>query len=81
MSETLTSPKSSSVSQPPRVANGFEVISLIVFIVIALIIAGLVSLDTGWTGIGLFMLGGLLGGVFWLSIWLCLCLAARAGSR
>ena len=64
MSETLTSPKSSSASPSPRIASGFEMISLIVFIAIALVIAGLVSLDTAWTGIGLFVLGGLLGGVF-----------------
>ncbi|MGB1471416.1 MAG: YeeE/YedE family protein, partial [Candidatus Puniceispirillaceae bacterium] len=64
MSETLTSPKTSSASPSPHIASGFEMISLIVFIAIALVIAGLVSLDTGWTGIGLFVLGGLLGGVF-----------------
>jgi len=64
MSEALTSPKSSSASPSPRIASGFEMISLIVFVAIALVIAGLVSLDTGWTGIGLFVLGGLLGGVF-----------------
>ena len=44
--------------------SGFEAASLWLFLVIALIIAALVSLDTGWTGIGLFGLGGLLGAVF-----------------
>lgn len=44
--------------------SGFEAASFWLFLVIALIIAALVSLDTGWTGIGLFGLGGLLGAVF-----------------
>lgn len=43
---------------------GFEAASFWLFLIIALIIAGLVSLDTGWTGIGLFGLGGLLGAAF-----------------
>ena len=44
--------------------SSFEAASFGLFLVIALIIAALVSLDTGWTGIGLFGLGGLLGAVF-----------------
>lgn len=48
----------------PLSKSGFEAVSFWLFFVIALIIAALVSLDTGWTGIGLFGLGGLLGAVF-----------------
>ena len=44
--------------------SSFEKASFWLFLAIALIIAALVSLDTGWTGIGLFGLGGLLGAVF-----------------
>ena len=54
-----------SLSQP----NLFETIfdefrSLIFLFVIALIILGLISLDTGFSGVILFCLGALLGGVF-----------------
>ena len=48
----------------PLPKSGFEAVSFWLFLVIALIIAALVSLDTGWTGIGLFGLGGILGAVF-----------------
>ena len=59
MSETVTTP---SPSHRQRLT--FETGSLVLFGGIAVIIAGLVSLDTGLTGIGLFGLGGLLGAAF-----------------
>ena len=59
MSETVASATSTE-----RQRLSFETGSLILFAVIALIIAGLVSLDTGLKGLGLFALGGLLGAFF-----------------
>ena len=59
MSETVASATSTE-----RQRLSFETGSLILFAVIALIIAGLVSLDTGLKGLGLFALGGFLGAFF-----------------
>ena len=59
MSETVASATSTE-----RQRLSFETGSLILFAVIALMIAGLVSLDTGLKGLGLFALGGLLGAFF-----------------
>ena len=59
-----TGTPTASAATPKARAVSFETGSLILFAVIAVFIAGLVSLDTGLTGIGLFGLGGLLGAVF-----------------
>ena len=61
MSETL--PSSTSPAQVPA-SRAFEISSLIFFALIALSLSGLVFLDTGWRGIGLFGLGGILGVAF-----------------
>ena len=54
----------STIPTSYRQKLSFETGSLILFGGIAVMIAGLVSLDTGLTGLGLFGLGGLLGAVF-----------------
>ena len=59
MSETLPSP-----TAPVPASRAFEISSLIFFALIALSLSGLVFLDTGWRGIGLFGLGGILGVAF-----------------
>lgn len=61
MSETLSPPASPAHTSAGR---AFEASSFIFFALIALSLAGLVWLDTGWRGIGLFGLGGILGAVF-----------------
>lgn len=57
--------KTASADILPRMAS-FEMASLVLFTILFVIITGLVSLDTGIRGIGLFVLGGLLGAVFLL---------------
>jgi len=61
MSETLSPPASPAHTSAGR---AFEASSFIFFALIALSLAGLVWLDTGWRGIVLFGLGGILGAVF-----------------
>ena len=58
--------KAASMSSAVRRPLSFERGSLALFASLAVLIAGLVSLDTGLTGVGLFILGGLLGVVFLL---------------
>ena len=58
--------KAASIPSAVRRPLSFERGSLTLFGSLAVLIAGLVSLDTGLTGVGLFILGGLLGVVFLL---------------
>ena len=58
--------KAASMPSAVRRPLSFERGSLALFASLAVLIAGLVSLDTGLTGVGLFILGGLLGAVFLL---------------
>ena len=53
--------KAASIPSAVRRPLSFERGSLALFGSLAVLIAGLVSLDTGLTGVGLFILGGLLG--------------------
>ena len=59
--------KAASIPSAVRRPLSFERGSLALFASLAVLIAGLVSLDTGLTGVGLFILGGLLGAVFYCS--------------
>ena len=58
--------KAASIPSAVRRPLSFERGSLVLFASLAVLIVGLVSLDTGLTGVGLFILGGLLGVVFLL---------------